>query len=81
MNKAETIDALRLSEKELETANASMHAPIPPPLTINAARRPMRSMMRNPTNEDRNFHVRAQAARILEMLALRPRFVSKIMGM
>ena len=55
------------------TARASMQDAIPAPLNMKSLRRPKRSIVKNATKQERNFHVRAPPDRMREVSESRPR--------
>jgi hypothetical protein len=73
-NKADAICAgLFDLGNEDATASASMHAAMPQPLNMKSLRRPNRSMVKNATKHERNFHVSAPPDRMREISELSPR--------
>lgn len=79
MKVADAIEACLLSDGKLVvTAIGAMQKAMPVPLIVKSARRPRRSIAKKEIKQQRNFQVRAQAARILERLLLMCRFDSKI---
>ena len=71
MNVADGVDACLLSAGKLVvTAIAAMHTAMPVPLIMNSPRWPRRSIAKKEIKQQRDFQVRAHAARILERLML-----------